>query len=138
MDRFREASSDLYQRHFDDPFIADRFGWVEDAMFLVMVLNYFDLSQKKPVYPELAFHPQPSAKAAVQGPDSWVVALSESDVLQYRYVYNDDADDPPSRWDGRWLVARVAETSEPRLLGRDVVLAYIDCSFMGSVELQPE
>lgn len=49
MDRFREASKYLFDRHFDDEFVADRFGWVEITMFLVMGLNYFDLAAKKEV-----------------------------------------------------------------------------------------
>jgi len=74
MDRFRDASKDIFDRHFDDEFVADRFGWVQDAMFLVMVLNYFDLSAKKEVYPELAIAPEDGAKVAVQA-DSRLAAL---------------------------------------------------------------
>ena len=138
MDRFREASADLYRNHFDDAFVADRFGWVEDAMFLVMVLNYLDLSEKKPVYPEIALHPRPAAKAAVQGRDTWVVELSEGDLLHFCSLYHDDQHDPPSAWDNRWLIARVAESSQAKLLGRDVVLDYSDCLFIGSVEIVTE
>lgn len=134
MNRFKEASADLYLNHFDDDFVADRFVWVEDVMFLVMVLNYLDLSEKKPVYPEIALHPRPGAEATVQGHNTWMAELSEGDLLHFRYLVHEDQQDPPSAWDNNWLVARIAESSQAKLVGRDVVLDYSDCVFVGSVD----
>ncbi|WP_426025810.1 hypothetical protein [Brevundimonas sp. TSRC1-1] len=130
MDRFRDASKDIFDRHFDDEFVADRFGWVQDAMFLVMVLNYFDLSAKKEVYPELAIAPEDGAKVAVQA-DSRLAALTEGDVLHYRYCFDEKQDS----YDMAFVVATVVQASDTELIGHDVALSYSDCRFVGSVDL---
>ena len=130
MDRFRDASRDLFDQYFDDDFVADRFGWVQDAMFLVMVLNYFDLAAKKEVYPELAIAPKDGAKAAVQT-DSRLTRLAEGDLLHYRYCFDEEQD---SR-DMAFVVATVAQASDAELVGHDVALSYADCLFVGSVDL---
>lgn len=130
MDRFRDASRDLFRRHFDDEFVADRFEWVQEAMFLVMVLNYFDLSAKKEVYRELAVEPVDGARVAVQA-DGRLTRLAGSDVLHYRYCLDEKQD---SR-DMTFVVATVAKASDAALVGRDVALSYADCRFIGSVDL---
>ncbi|MDP3802226.1 hypothetical protein [Brevundimonas sp.] len=129
MDRFRDASKDLFDRHFNDEFVAERFGWVQDAMFLVMVLNYFDLSAKKEVYPEIAIAPKDRARAAVQN-DSRLTELAAGDVLHYRYFFDAEQD---SR-DMAVVVATVAQASDAELVGHDVALSYADCRFIGSVD----
>lgn len=130
MDRFRDASKDLFDRHFDDEFVADRFEWVQDAMFLVMVLNYFDLSAKKEVYPELVIAPTDGARVAVQT-DSRLTRLAAGDLLHYRYCFDEKQD---SR-DMAFVVATVARASDAELIGHDVVLSYADCQFVGTVDL---
>ena len=130
MDRFRDASRDLFDRHFDDEFVADRFGWVQDTMFLVMVLNYFDLGAKKEVYPELAIAPVDGARVAVQT-DGRLTRLAADDVLHYRYCFDEKQD---SR-DMAFVLATVAQASDAELAGHDVALRYADCRFVGSVDL---
>lgn len=130
MDRFRHASKDLFERHFDDEFVADRFGWVQDAMFLVMVLNYLDLTAKKDVYPELSIAPVDGARVAVQT-DGRVTSLGADDVLHYRYCVDEKQDS----LDMAFVVATVAQASDAELVGRDVALSYADCRFVGSVDL---
>lgn len=130
MDRFRDASKDLFDRHFDDEFVADRFGWVQDAMFLVMVLNYFDLTAKKEVYPELAISPKDGARLAVQA-DSRLTALAGDDLLHYHYCFDEKQDS----YDMAFVVATVARASDVELIGHDVALSYADCQFVGSVDL---
>lgn len=130
MDRFRNASKDLFDRHFDDEFVADRFGWVQDAMFLVMVLNYFDLAATKEVYPELAIAPKDGARVAVQT-DSRLTRLAAGDLLHYRYWLDEKQD---SR-DMAFVVATVVQASDAELVGHDVALNYSDCRFVGSVDL---
>lgn len=130
MDRFRDASTDLFDRHFDDEFVAGRFGWVQDTMFLVMVLNYFDLGAKKEVYPELAIAPVDGARVAVQT-DSRLTRLTAGDVLHYRYFFDEKQD----RRDMAFVVATVARASDAELVGHDVALSYADCRFLGSVDL---
>lgn len=134
MDRFRAASCDLFNRYFDDEFVADRFGWVEEAMFLVMVLNYLNLSGTKPFYPELGIHPHTPTKAAVQGDSSRIVELSEADLLHYVNAFDDSEEER----DLRWVRARVAAASEASLVGEEVVLDYSDCRFLGSVAATEE
>lgn len=130
MDRFRDASKDLFDRHFDDEFVADRFGWVQDAMFLAMVLNYFGLSAKKEVYPELTIAPTDGARVAVQT-DSRLTRLSAGDLLHYRYCFDEGQD---SR-DMAFVMAAVAQATDTDLIGHDVALSYADCHFVGSVDL---
>ncbi len=98
-------------------------------MFLVMVLNYVDLSAPKPFYPELTFHPRAGSKAATQEEPSRLVDLNEADVLHFSRFVDDDVE----RCDGRWVRARVAEATDASLLGYEVVLEYCDCTFVGSV-----
>lgn len=130
MDRFRLATCDLYNRHFDDEFVADRFGVVEQSMFLVMVLNYLNLNGEKAFYPELTIQPRDAAKAAVKGEVGGIVELSETDLLHYVGLL----DDSDEERDARWVSARIAASSDPSLVGTEVVLDYADCRFVGSVD----
>ncbi|MFN3780058.1 MAG: hypothetical protein ACK4SI_13800 [Brevundimonas aurantiaca] len=130
MDRFRDASKDLFNRHFDDEFVADRFGWVQDAMFLVMVLNYFDLSTKKEVYPELVIAPTDGARGAVQT-NSRFIRLAAGDLLHYRYCFDDEQDSH----DMAFVLATVVQASDPELIGQDIALSYAACQFVGTVDL---
>lgn len=128
MDRFRYAALDLFDRHFDDDFVAERFGWVEQAMFLVMVLNYFDLKEAKAIYPELAISPVDGAQVGVQN-DGRITTLVEGDLLHFRYF----VDETLGRRDMAFAVASVVKTADPALLGKDITIDYKDCRFLGAV-----
>jgi hypothetical protein len=132
MDRFREASCDLFNRYFDDAFAADRFCWVENAMFLVMVLNYVNLGAPKHAYPELFFHPSTGAKAALQGRNGQLVELGPDCVLHYRCLLNEQ----DTGRDARWVLAVIATAHDPTLIGQEVLMDYADCSFIGSVDAE--
>jgi hypothetical protein len=130
MDRFREASCDLFSRYFDDAFAADRFCWVENAMFLVMVLNYVNLGAPKHAYPELSFHPRTAAKATLQGGNWQLVELGPEYVLHYRSLLNEQ----DTGRDARWVLAVIATAHDSALIGQEVLMDYADCRFIGSVD----
>jgi hypothetical protein len=48
--------------------------------------------------------------------------------------FGDLFDDDDARGDARWVKALVASASEPELIGREVVVDYADCAFVGSVD----
>ena len=129
MDRFLEVACDLFDRHFNDDFLIDRFIHVEQALFLVMVLNYVEVAEPVLFYSELAFHPREGAAAATQEEPSRKVFLSAGDLLHFSLFLNENLDRP----DGRWVRALIASSLDEDLVGCEVILDYSDCLFIGYV-----